>query len=69
MSVKNVTVLWTKLILTVVFMLTGLAMVVYVGLGITFTDFWSQFVLFFIAMSVGIIGVILVFRTKLVVIR
>jgi len=69
MTVKSISVLWTKLIGSIVFMLAALAMVVYFVLGITFDDFASQMVLYFIALSVGIIGTIIVFRTKIVVIR
>lgn len=69
MTVKNITVLWTKLIASIILMLSVLAMVVHFVMGVTFDSFAAQVVLYFIALSVGIIGVILVFRTKVVLIR
>jgi hypothetical protein len=66
---KRFTVLWAKMIFSVLFMLGGLAMVVWYMFGITFEDFWSQVVLYFIAFAVGMIGVMIAFRTKIVVIR
>jgi len=69
MITKSITVLWTKLIGSIIFMLAGLAMVVYFVMGVTFDTFAAQVVLFFIAMSVGLIGAIIAFRTKVVLIR
>ena len=69
MITKNVTILWTKLIGSIIFMLAGLAMVVHFVMGVTFDTFEAQVVLFLIALSVGIIGAIIAFRTKMVLIR
>jgi hypothetical protein len=63
------TILWLKLIGSVVVMLGALAMVVWYTFGVTFDSFWSQMALYFIAMFVGLTGVMFAFRTKLTVIR
>jgi len=63
------TILWLKLIVSVVAMLGALAMVVWYTFGVTFDSFWSQMVLYFVAMIVGLTGVMFAFRTKLTVIR
>jgi hypothetical protein len=66
---NNMVLLWGKLIGSVVFMLAALAMIAWFILGISFDDFWMQIALYFIALTVGIIGVMIAFRTKLIVIR
>ena len=62
-------IMWAKLLFLVVFMLSSLAIVVVYVFNVSFSEFWPQMTLFFIAIAVGLIGVALAFRTKLVVIR
>lgn len=68
-ELNNLILIWGKLIFSVVFMLAALAMVAWYLLGITFDDFWGQMSLYFIAMVVGLFGVAIAFRTKLIVVR
>jgi hypothetical protein len=65
----KMTILWLKLVSSVVFMLATLAIVVWYVFGVTFDDFVSQMILYFIAMIVGVTGVMFAFRTKLSVLR
>lgn len=63
------TILWLKLIVSVVVMLGASAMVVWYTFGVAFDSFWSQMALYFFAMIVGLTGVMFAFRTKLTLIR
>jgi len=65
----KVTILWLKMVASILFILGAMAMVVWYTFGVQFDTFWSQMALYFVAMLVGMTGVIFAFRTKLSVIR
>lgn len=64
---KQIAFLWLKLVASVVAMLALLAMVVWFLFEVRFENFYSQMVLYFVAMLVGVTGVMIAFRTKIII--
>lgn len=63
------TILWLKLIFSVILMFVVLAIFLYFILGFRFVTFWSQIALLFVSIIIGIMGVLIAFRTKILVIK